>query len=144
MNPTIRTRLLDRLGRKHGRGSSSEDDELAEAVYDLMRGDPELPLSVDGWMMFRVVEETEATLRAVGVMAVLPADDRPMEVELKWEADAISYSLRLGVVGTAWWAKSEAKRWQAVHLYSTGEREPEWTWADPWHGRVAARRSAGS
>jgi hypothetical protein len=144
MNPTIRTRLLDRVGPEDGRGSSSEDDELAEAVYDLMRGDPELPLSVDGWVMFRVVEETEATLRAVGVMAVLPADDCPMEVELKWEADAISYSLRLGVVGAGWWAKSEAKRWKAVHLYSTGERGPEWTWTDPWHGRVAARRSAGS
>lgn len=144
MSPTIRTHLLGCLGPDDvGRGAS-EHDALAESVYHLLRGDPDLPLSVDGWRMFRVVDETEATLRAVGVMAILPADDCPMEVELKWEADAISYSLRLGVVGAGWWAKSESKRWKAVHLYSTGEREPEWTWTDPWLGRVAARRSAGS
>lgn len=144
MEPTIRSRLLGRFDPDNDRRAAADDDALAESIYDLLRGDPELPLSVDGWLMFYVIAETEASLRAVGVMAILPADDCPMEVELKWEADAICYSLCLGNVGSTWWSQSESKRRNAVYLYATGAREPEWTWTDPWHGRVAARQSGGS
>lgn len=144
MEPTIRSRLLGRFDPDNDRRAATDDDALAESIYDLLRGDPELPLSVDGWLMFYVIAETEASLRAVGVMAILPADDCPMEVELKWEADAICYSLRLGSVGSSWRSQSESKRRNAVYLYATGAREPEWTWTDPWHGRVAARQTGGS
>lgn len=141
---TIRTRLLDRFVMEDGGREWSEDDTLAEAVYRLFRGDPEFPLDVDGWAMFRVMQETDATLRAVGLMAFLSVKDSPMEVELTLASDAISWSCRLGLVEGTFWSQSESKRWKALHLYSTGEREPEWTWTDPWHGRVVARRSEGS
>lgn len=136
---TIRMYLLAGLGPAEVYLGPSEDDQLAEAVYELLRGDPELGLAVDGWLMFRVMEEDATTLRVVGVMSILPDDDAPLELELKWEAGAVFYTLHLGIVDEEWKSQSESKRWRSIYQYSKGEAGAGWTWAEPWQGRAPAR-----
>src|SRR5262245_29632561 len=94
------------------------DVAVADAVYVLLRGHPELELSVDGWSSFYVLEETTASLRAVGIMTLLPTGELPMEVELSREADRTRYSLSMGLADTRWTSLSESKRWKSVYLYA--------------------------
>ncbi|MGH8185663.1 MAG: hypothetical protein ACREUC_03805, partial [Steroidobacteraceae bacterium] len=55
---------------------------------------PNLDVAVDGWRMLRVVSETASSLRAVGLMHVLPAGELPLEVDLSREPGSTRYRLR--------------------------------------------------
>jgi hypothetical protein len=84
--------------------------------------------------MLQIVRETTTSLRAVGIMHVLPPDELPLEVELSREVGSTRYWLRIGVGDTRWYSLSDSKRWKAVYLYADGQRDEEWTWSEPISG----------
>ena len=98
---------------------------------------PNLDIAVDGWRMLRLVRETPTSLRAVGLMHVLPAGELPIEVELSRDVGSTRYRLRIGVGDARWDSLSDSKRWNAVYLYASGERDEEWTWSEPISGCLA-------
>jgi hypothetical protein len=103
-------------------------------LYVYLRDIPEIDLTLDDWKMLRVVSETADSLRAVGIMNVLPSSETPMEVELSKQPGSIAYVVRVGVADQRWNSLSDSKRWKAVYLYATGEREEGWNWSQPLSG----------
>jgi hypothetical protein len=136
---TIRAFLLsvvDPLDEVNQSADPSHGDVLADAVYVLLRGDPNLDVAVDGWSMFQVVQETTTSLKAVGIMTVLPSGELPMELEFSRESNATRYRLRMSLVDEGWYSLSESKRWKAVYLYATQGRDLDWPWAEPISGQL--------
>lgn len=101
-----------------------------------MRAIPSLDVAVDGWKTLRLVSETRTSLRAVGIMYVLPASELPLEVELSREVSSTRYRVRVAVEDARWNSLSESKRWKAVYLYASGGRDEEWNWREPIEGCV--------
>ena len=98
---------------------------------------PNLNVVADGWRMLRLVDEAATSLRAVGIMYVLPTGELPLEVELSREPGSTRYRVRIGISDARWESLSESKRWKAVYLYASGERDEEWTWTEPVSGSLA-------
>jgi hypothetical protein len=56
------------------------DEELATALYFMLRSIDDL--SVDGWALFRVIQESQDSLDAVGLMTLLPSGSVPIAVNV--------------------------------------------------------------
>ena len=115
----------------------SGDNALAFAVYLFLRGLPDLELTVDGWSIFQVVQETAFSLNAFGIMYVLPTGEFPIEVELTRELHSTAYRLRSGVVNELWNSLSDSKRWRLAYQYAKQQQDALWTWSEPIEGHVA-------
>jgi hypothetical protein len=115
---------------------ASRDEALADAAYLFLRGHPDLDIAVDGWSMFQIVEETAPSLKAVGIMTVLPSGELPMELELSRGSNSTRYRLRMGLVDEGWFSLSKSKRWKAVYLYATQGRDLGWPWSEPVSGEL--------
>ncbi len=102
-----------------------------------MRVIPDFELALDGWRMLRVVRENATSLQAVGIMHVLPTGELPLEVKLSREPTLTRYRIRIGCGDARWEALSHSKRWEAVYLYASGERDEEWTWSEPVSGYLS-------
>jgi hypothetical protein len=113
------------------------EEAFTYALELYLRVIPNLDVAVDGWRMLRIVRETAASLRAVGIMHVLPTGELPLEVELSRELGATRYWLRIGMGNACWDSLSNSKRWKAVYLYANGERDEEWTWSEAISGCLA-------
>ena len=87
--------------------------------------------------MLRLVQETRTSLRAVGIMHVLPAGELPLEVELSREFGSTRYRVRVGIEDARWNSLTDSKRWKVVYLYATGEGDEEWNWSEPIAGCLA-------
>jgi len=122
----VRTDLPDNLS----------DAALADAIYGLLRGDRDLHLAVDGWTSFHVTHETPLSLKVVGIMTILPADDLPLEVDVSRDSNGARYLLRIGLADERWYSLSESKRWKSVYLYATQDRNVDWTWSEPVSGQL--------
>jgi hypothetical protein len=131
---TIREVLLRRCSEliRSEFADNTSDAAVAAAVYVLLRGHPDLHLAVDGWTTFHVIRETTASLKAVGIMTILPTGELPLEVELSREPNGARYLLRVGLVDERWHSLSESKRWKSVYLYATQDRDIDWTWSDQY------------
>lgn len=70
-------------------------------------------------------------------MHVLPHGELPVEVTLSAGAEGVRYRLQIGTGDSRWESLSDAKRWKAVYLYASGERDEIWTWATPITGCLA-------
>jgi hypothetical protein len=103
-------------------------------LYVYLRDIPEIDLTLDDWKILRVVSETADSLRAVGIMYVLPSSEVPIEVELFKHPGSIAYVVRVGITDQRWSSLSDSKRWKAVYLYATGEQEEGWNWSEPLSG----------
>ena len=112
----------------------AHDEAFVDALYVYLRTIPEIDLAFDAWKMPRVVNETADSLRAVGVMYVLPGSEFPVEVELSRQRGSIGHVVRVGADDARWNSLSESKRWKAVYLYATGEQDEGWTWSEPVTG----------
>jgi hypothetical protein len=109
--------------------------ELETALYDMLCAIDEL--TVDGWGLFRVVQESEDSLDAVGLMWLLPGGSVPMVLNVTADEAGLSWSVQAAVEDRTWLAFSESKKWNHVYLYATGAREtPAWTWDRRYQGRV--------
>lgn len=93
-----------------------------------------LNAALDGWKMFQLVTDTATSLRAVGIVYVLPHGELPAEVTLSASAKGVQYRLQIGTGDPQWKSLSDAKRWKVVYLYANGERDEVWTWATPISG----------
>jgi hypothetical protein len=113
------------------------EEAFTYALELYLRTIPKLDVAVDGWRMLRILRETAASLRAVGIMYVLPTGELPLEVELSRELGSTRYWLRMGIGDACWDSLSDSKRWTAVYLYASGERDEEWTWSEPISGCLA-------
>jgi len=113
------------------------EEAFSCALELYLRTIPNLNVSLDGWRMLRVVRETSASLRAVGIIYVLPTGELPLEVELSREPGSTCYWLRIGTSDARWESLSDSKRWTAVYLYASGDREEGWTWSEPISGSLA-------
>lgn len=114
------------------------DGDVANAVYMMLWSMDDL--IVDGWALFRVVRESDDSLDAVGLMTLLPTGSVPIAVNIKADETGLAWSARAGIQDEHWLALSGSKRWNAVYLYATGEREePRWQWGQEQMGRVSPR-----
>jgi hypothetical protein len=95
---------------------------------------PNLDVALDGWKMFRLMTETITSLRAVGIMHVLPGGELPVEVMLSTSLEGTRYRVQIGGDDSEWKSLSESKRWKAVYLYATGECDEQWVWSKPISG----------
>ena len=113
------------------------DDDLADALYVLLYSADLQYLGVDGWDYFRVVSETVDSIRAVGLMCLLPSGSVPIEVNIRRDEAGVTWSVQVARLDPAWLALSDSKRWKSLYLYATGEREtPQWTWDRQYQGSV--------
>ena len=110
------------------------NDELAGALYHMLRM-VDVEVTVDGWELFRVVQEADDHLAAVGLMALLPGGSVPIAINVRAHQDGLAWSAQVGREDEDWLALSESKRWKSVYLYASGElQEPRWTWSSPYQG----------
>src|SRR5262249_9789573 len=94
------------------------DDELEDALYDLLWSIDEKGVSVDGWAYFRVIRESEESIDAVGLMTLLPSESVPIEINVKAQDDGFAWSVLIGRLDPAWLALSNRGRWIRVYLYA--------------------------
>jgi hypothetical protein len=137
---TVRSVVLTRfpdLVRRSFPTCPAGEEAFAYALELYLRAIPNLDTAVDGWRMLRLVRENATSLQAVGIMHVLPTGELPLEVELSREPALTRYRLRMGIGDARWDALSHSKRWKAVYLYASGERDEEWTWSEPVSGCLA-------
>jgi hypothetical protein len=134
---TIRSVILTRYSELVHRCFPAEptgEAAFTYASYLYLRGIPNIDVAVDGWRMLRLVSETAASLRAVGIMYVLPTGEIPIEVELSRELRSTRYWLRVGMDDSRWGSLSDSKRWKAVYLYANGECDEAWNWSQQVSG----------
>ena len=96
---------------------------------------PELA-AVDGWLFFRVVEETPSVLRAVGIIDFLPSSELPIDARFRMSGDSIEYQIFVGNDDEKWRSLSESKRWKAVYGFAVDGAEPLWKWDRPVVGQL--------
>jgi hypothetical protein len=132
---SVRERML-----KHfppARHSGGQDEDLANSLYALLWSVEDAGVSVDGWTYFRVVRESEESIKAIGLMTLLPAESIPIEIEINRQVTGLAWSVKLALLEEAWIELSASKRWNAVFLYaSDGKAEPQWTWGQQHNGAV--------
>jgi hypothetical protein len=140
---TIRSAILDRyptlaeLVRSRFPNDPLSDEAFTYALYLFLRTVPDLDVTVDGWRMVKLIRETAVSIRAVGIMQLLPSGDLPMEVEFSKGPDMIRYWIRVGTGDPLWYSRSESKRWNAVYLYAIGEHDEQWVWSQVIPGSVS-------
>jgi hypothetical protein len=137
---TVRNVILTRypeLVEPHFPTDPAGEEAFTYALGLYLRVVPNLDVVVDGWSMLRVIHETATSLRAVGLMDVLPGGELPLEVELSKEHGATRYWIRIGIEDAHWDSLSDSKRWKAVYLYASGKRDKDWTWSEPISGCLA-------
>jgi hypothetical protein len=110
------------------------NDDLADALYFMLRM-VHVDVVVDGWALFRVVQEADDHLTAIGLMTLLPTGSVPVAISVSAHQDGIAWSAQVGREDDDWLALSESKRWKIVYLYASGDlEEPRWTWSPPYQG----------
>jgi hypothetical protein len=137
---TLRCVILNRypkfaeLVRERFPGDPAGEEAFAYALALFLRVIPDLDVPLDGWKMFRLASETATSLRAVGIMHVLPRGLLPVEVTLSKDPRGTQYRVQIGTGDSQWESLSDSKRWGAVYLYASGERDEEWAWSKPISG----------
>jgi hypothetical protein len=134
---TIRSVILTRHSELVHRCFAAEPAGEAAFIYAsylYLRGLPDVDVAVDGWRMFRLVSETATSLRAIGIMHVLPSCELPIEFELIREPRSTRYWLRIGMDDSRWGSLSDSKRWKVVYLHAQGKSDEEWNWSQPVSG----------
>lgn len=115
--------------------ASEPDGDVATAVYALLWSMEDLV--VDGWALFRVVQESDDSIDALGLMTLLPSGSIPMSVKIRADEAGLACSVQVGLQDQRWLALSDSKRWNSVYLFATGERdEPQWNWGREYQGLV--------
>lgn len=110
------------------------EDAFAYMVELYIRALPDLNVSLDGFRFLKVVNETDSEIEIVGLSYLLPPKEAPMELTLNKQTDVTSYFLRFGAFHRS--LQTDAKRWNAVYLYASGNVEAEWTWLEPVTGKL--------
>jgi hypothetical protein len=137
---TIRSIILARYRDLVGAAFPTDPSSEAAFGYALelyLSSIPNLGVALDGWSQLRLVRETATSLRAVGIMYVLPTAELPVEVDLSRDRDSTHYFIRIGINDDRWSSLTESKRWKAVYLYASGDRDEEWNWFVPISGSLA-------
>jgi hypothetical protein len=119
------------------------DDQLGHALYRMLwsLGDPDV--SVDGWTVFKLTRECDASLDGVGLMTLLPSGSMPIAVHVEAADDAITWSARASLRDETWLSLSDSKRWNKVYLYAGGDLAvPQWKWDRTYTGTLAPPASA--
>jgi hypothetical protein len=114
---------------------SEPDRDVADAVYAMLWAMEDLV--VDGWALFRVTQESNDSLEALGLMTLLPSGSIPMSISIRADERGLAWSAQVGDQDQEWLALSDSKRWNSVYLHATGGREtPQWNWAREFRGLV--------
>lgn len=100
---------------------------LAYAVEGQLRGTPDMA-SIDGFKMFHVLEETETTLRVIGMAYFLPSSLIPLDASFRLTSNSVSYRVKLGAEDHKWKSLTQKKRRSAIYLYATENSVPRWNW----------------
>ena len=114
------------------------DEDLADALYALLRS-ADTDVSVDGWRLLQVVQESAEALDAVGLMTLLPSGAVPVAISVQAQPGGLEWTARLGRADARWLALSSDKQWNSVYLYATSDAaSPPWTWGPPRRAFVEA------
>ena len=116
------------------------DDQLEHALYFMLWTLGEPDVSVDGWTVFKVTGESDASLDAVGLMTILPGGSMPIALHVEVSDRGLSWSARVSLKDEAWLSLSDSKRWNNVYLYAGGDlADPPWEWDRTYTGTVLAQ-----
>jgi hypothetical protein len=126
---------LDALIRESFPVESTGDSALTFALEFHIRSVPGFS-AMDGWKLLRIAYETSISIRVVGVIYLLPTDERVLEVEFNRDHGSACYRIRVGIEDAKWRSLSDSKRWNAVYLYSIGKGEEQWVWSEPILGML--------
>jgi hypothetical protein len=130
---SARQRLLLQFPRR-GRGVDPDGD-VAEAVYSMLWSIE--GLGVDGWSLFRITQESNESLEAIGLMTLLPHGSIPIAIVVKVDEHGLAWSAKVGQQDQHWLSLSDSKRWNSVYLYASGDqKEPQWAWGRQYSGRT--------
>jgi hypothetical protein len=138
------TAIRELVLRQFPRGIRAREpnDDLEDALYFMLRL-VDVGVTVDGWTVFRVVQETDDSLEAIGLMTLLPSGSVPIAVNVTRHQDGIAWSAQVGREDYEWLALSESKRWKTIYLYASCDlQEPRWTWNLTRQGVYAGRELA--
>ncbi|MEL7188306.1 MAG: hypothetical protein AAGK17_02035 [Pseudomonadota bacterium] len=114
------------------------DKALAYAIEGYCRAISDLA-SMDGFSSFYVIEETERTLRAVGLSYFLPSGHLPIELRFKATESEVTFVARVGRNDEKWSDMTEKKQWSSVYLFATEHHAPNWNWAQPIAGSLRSK-----
>jgi len=107
---------------------------LEDAVYTLLRS-VDVGVTVDGWTVFRIVNESHDHLAGVGLMTLLPDGTAPISVTVRIQPAGIAWQAQVGLRTDAWLAMSDSKRWNSVYLHASGDLDDvPWEWGVPREG----------
>jgi hypothetical protein len=121
--------------------AAEPDGDVAAAIEAMLWAMEDL--AVDGWALFRVVNESDDLLEALGLMTLLPGGSVPISVSVKADELGLVWTARAGIQDPRWLALSDSKRWNDVYLYATGGRDdPRWAWGRECRGHKAANRES--
>jgi hypothetical protein len=113
------------------------DAAVADSLYALLWPTDVSGQVVDGWILFRIVRESNDSLEAIGLMTLLPSGSVPIAVNIQADPHGLAWTAKVGQQDSHWHALSDSKRWNRVYLYATGGREePPWTWDREHRGFV--------
>lgn len=129
---TIRQLMQEKFSGPSRAGKTT--DELEKAFCSFLE-EVLVGMTLDGWGLFRVVQESDDQLDAVGLMWLLPGDSVPIAISVAAQIDGLSWSVQVGRDDDDWRALMREKRLKSVYLSASGElQEPRWTWNPAIHG----------
>ena len=132
---SVRQELIQRFPPP--RRVSEADDQLGHALESMLRfvGDPDV--SADGWSLFKVTVETDASLEAVGLMMLLPDGSTPIALHVAATDGELQWSARASMKDEVWLSLSHSKRWKSVYLFAGGDlADPPWAWDRTYAGKL--------
>ena len=113
------------------------DDPLGNALYFMLWSVSDPDISIDGWTFFKVTGESDASLNAVGIMALLPGGSMPIALRVEVTALGLSWNAQASLNDAAWLSLSDSKRWNSVYLLASGDRaDPPWSWDRQYSGTL--------
>ena len=116
------------------------DNDIAVALQYILPAIDEG--SPDDWTFFRIVQESQDSLNAVGLMGLLEGGTIPIDVSVRTHEDGLAWSAFVARQDRDWLGLSESQQWKRVYRYATGEEEePRWTWAHKYQGVVRRARA---
>jgi len=118
-------------------GATEADDQLGHALYFTLWSIDDPDAIVDGWTIFRVIGESDASLDAVGLMTLLPSGSMPIALHVDATHQGLNWSARVSLKDEAWLSLSASKRWNKVCLFAGGDLvEPPWAWDRTYTGTL--------
>lgn len=133
--PDVRERFVRHF--RTSAPSGEPDRDLANAAKSMLWRIEDLDCEVDGWLLFKVIHESEHTFGAIGLMSQPNSGSVPIAVDVSATDSGLQWRVRVACHDERWHGLSESRRWTRVYASATQEGEERgWTWGRQHVGNV--------